>query len=213
MIPRLSTAALLCAGMLLALSACSRPLPPEDVADRFWRAVTAQSAGKIRRYVRAADRAALAGDPSILPVSSHALGRIVIEGDEATVETEVTLDGDHPVTVNVDTVLVREDAHWRVDYEATVDDISTQSELARVIDQIENFGDALKDGIDKSVDEMKRVVPEIEKQISRIESEIEQRVPELRERLEEFSKQIEEALKLPPAEETPTEPPSGPIEI
>lgn len=195
-----------------ALGGCARPLPPQDVADRFWRAVSVQSAAKIRRYVRVEDRAQLSGDPEILPIADYTLGKIVIEGDRATVETRVTLAGDKPLPLTIDTALVQQEGQWRVDYTATVDRISMQSDLANVIDQLDAFGDALKQGIDKSVDEMKKVVPEIEKQLSRIESEIRQRMPELRERLEEFSRRIEESLKKPPAESGAGEP-AEPIAI
>lgn len=198
--------------LAITLAACSRPLEPQDVADRFWRAVGVQSAAKIRRYVRAADQEELSGDAKILPISGYELGRIVIDGDVATIDTSVTLAGDEPVTVGIETELVRENGHWRVDYERTVNHISMQSDLARVIDQIAVFGDALKDGIDKSVDEMKKVVPEIEKQLSRIEGEIKQRMPELRERLEEFSKRIEESLQQTPEPAPPAEP-AEPIAI
>ena len=197
---------------LAMLSGCARPLPPQDVADRFWRAVITQHPAKIRRYVREEDQATLKDDPEILPVSEFELGRVVIDGESATIETRITLDADKPVALKIDTELVREGERWRVDYTATIDDISTQSQLAQVIGQIENIGGAIADGIDKSVDEMKKMLPEIERQLSRIEAEIKQRMPELRERLEEFSKSIEESLKLPPEEQGPPAPPET-IEI
>ncbi len=205
--------ALIVALPLLAMCAgCARPLPPQDVADRFWRSVMTQHPAKIRRYVREQDRAALKDDPEIMPISEFELGRTVIDGESATIETRITLDADKPVPLNIDTVLVREGERWRIDYAATIDDISTQSQLAQVIDQIEAFGGALKDGIDKSVEEMKKVLPQIERQLSRIEEEIKQGVPELRERLEEFSKSIEESLKAPPEEQGIPAPPET-IEI
>ena len=197
---------------LAMLSGCARPLPPQDVADRFWRAVITQHPAKIRRYVREENQATLKDDPEILPVSEFELGRVVIDGESATIETRITLDADKPVALKIDTELVREGERWRVDYTATIDDISTQSQLAQVIGQIENIGGAIADGIDKSVDEMKKMLPEIERQLSRIEAEIKQRMPELRERLEEFSKSIEESLKLPPEEQGPPAPPET-IEI
>lgn len=197
---------------LLMLCGCTRSLPPQDVADRFWRAVITQHPAKIRRYVREQDQATLKDDPKIMPISEFELGRVVIDGESATIETSITLDADKPVALKIDTELVREGEQWRVDYSATIDDISTQSQLAQVIGQIESIGGALADGIDKSVDEMKKMLPEIERQLSRIEGEIKQRMPELRERIEEFSKRIEESLKLPPEEPAPTAPPTT-IEI
>ena len=198
--------------LVATLLGCARPLAPQDVADRFWRAVITQHAAKIRRYVVERDQTMLKDDPEILPISEFELGRVVIDGDAATIETRITLDGDKPVALKIDTVLVLEGEHWRVDYATTVNDVSTQSQLAQVIGQIEDLGGALKDGIDKSMDEMKKVLPEIERQLSRIEAEIKQRMPELRERLEAFSKDLEESLKTPDEEEGLPAPPDT-IEI
>ena len=184
--------------LFTTISGCARPLPPQDVADRFWRAVMTQHPAKIRRYVRAQDQETLKDDPEIMPVESFELTRVVIDGDAASIETRITLGADNPVELRIKTLLVRENERWRVDYSGTVQNISLQSNLAQVIEQIEAFGGALKDGIDKSVEEMKKVLPDIERELLRIEEEIKQRVPELRERLEEFTRQLEDALKAPP---------------
>ena len=184
--------------LFATIPGCARPLPPQDVADRFWRAVMTQHPAKIRRYVRDQDQETLADDPAIMPVESFELGRVVIDGDATSIETRITLGADKPVALWINTLLVRENERWRVDYSATIRDISLQSNLAQVIDQIEAFGGALKDGIDKSVEEMKKVLPDIERELLRIEEAIKQRVPELRERLEEFTRQLEDSLKAPP---------------
>jgi hypothetical protein len=191
-------ALLICLVLLTMVSGCARPLPPQDVADRFWRAVMTQHPAKIRRYVRAQDQETLKDDPEIMPVASFELRRVIIEDDEAIIETHITLAADKPVALKIDTVLVREKEQWRVDYSDTVENISLESNLAQVIGQIEAFGGTLKEGIDKSVAEMKKVLPDIEREISRIEEEIKQRVPELRERLEEFTRELENSLKTPP---------------
>ncbi len=184
--------------LFATIPGCARPLPPQDVADRFWRAVMTQHPAKIRRYVRAQDQETLKNDPEIMPVESFELRRVVIDGDAASIETRITLGADKPVALTIKTLLVRENEQWHVDYSGTVQNISLQSNLAQVIEQIEAFGGALKDGIDKSVEEMKKVLPDIERELLRIEEEIKQRVPELRERLEEFTRRLEDSLKAPP---------------
>ena len=204
--------ALIVLTLLATLLGCARPLAPQDVADRFWQAVITQHAAKIRRYVVERDQMMLKDDPEILPISEFELGRVVIDGDAATIETRITLDADKPVALKIDTVLELEGERWRVDYATTVNDVSTQSQLAQVIGQIENLGGAVKNGIDKSMEEMKKVLPEIEQQLSRIEAEIKQRMPELRERLEEFSKDLEESFKTPDEQEELPAPPDT-IEI
>ena len=180
---------------LMLVGGCGQPLSPQDVSDRFWRAVMTREPAKIRRYVQAADRDALSSDTDILPVSAYELGRTVIDAENAEIDTRVTLSGDQPLTVDIKTVLIEETGQWKIDYQATIANISMRSELAQVIDQIEDFGEMLKDGIDKSIDDFKDVLPDIERELSRIESEIKQQVPALRKRLEEFSKRLEESLR------------------
>ncbi|MEX2481821.1 MAG: hypothetical protein WD928_13265 [Gammaproteobacteria bacterium] len=199
------------------LAACAAPLTPEQVTDRFWRAVVAQQPMKIARYVTARDRARLDRDSEILPVENYELGRIVIDGSTANVTTRVTLAGDTPVTIAVDTRLVQEESAWLVDYQTTVENLSAQGELARVIAQIGAIGETVQRGIDQSAEDMKKALPAIERELARIEEAIRQRVPELRSRLEAFAKQLEEALKRPPTDDAPPEsvepPPEGTIAL
>lgn len=193
----------------MLLQACAEPLGPQEVADRFWRAVVTQHPGKIKRYVLARQRAALDGEPELLAIAEYGLGRAIIDGDRASIETRVVLAGDTPVPVTIDTRLEREDETWRVDYESTVDEISRQGDLARVIEQIGVIGNALKDGVEQSVDEMSRALPALEQELSRLESEIRQRMPELREKVEDFARRLEDALRSPPPDR-PREPPAAP---
>lgn len=190
----------------MLVAACARDLQPQEVADRFWRAVVAGQPAKTRRYVTAEARERAGSSEDLLPVAGYALGRIVIDGERAAVATHVTLAGDQPVTLDMDTVLVREDGRWRVDYEATVAEISSRSELARLMQQIGKLGETLEDGVRQSVEDMKQVLPAIQGELERFESDIRQRVPSLREKLEAFSRELERALRQPP----PAAPPASP---
>ena len=206
---RLDRRGLLCVITTLAIVAgCAQQLTPQDVADRFWRAVITRHPAKIRRYVLSEDRKLLKGESDLLPISDFRLGRILIDGDTANIETRVTLDGDTPVPINIETKLVRENNVWLVNYAATANEITVHSNLSQVIGKIGAIGDALKDGIEQSVEEMTQALPAIKEELARIESEIKQHIPELREKLEIFSKRIEEALKAPPAAASPDENPT-----
>lgn len=197
---RQSPAAVTAVGLLLSLlgllaGGCAQELPPQEVADRFWRAVVTGHPGKIRRYVLRQQRDTLANDAEILPVSTFTLGRIVIDGERATIDTRIILESDSPVPLTIPTQLVQEQQQWRVDYDATVNAISSQSELARVIGKIGALGDSLQQGIEQSVDEMKQALPVIEQELARLEGRIKQAMPELREKLETFAKRLEESLE------------------
>lgn len=185
------------------LGACTPPLTPTQVADRFWRAVVAEHPAKLERYVLARDRALLNGEPALLPVANFTLGRVLIDGEQASVATTITLAGDTPVTLELDTALVREQETWRVDYRRTAEALSARSDLARVIGQIGALGETLRQGVEQSVDDMRKALPVIERELSRIEDELRQQVPALRERFESFARELEEALKTPPPEREP----------
>jgi hypothetical protein len=198
---------LLCLAAVLA--ACTPPLTPTQVTDRFWRAVVSEHPAKLERYVLPRDHALLNEDTTLLPVASYALGRVLIDGDQATVATTITLAGDTPVTLELDTALVREQETWLVDYRRTADALSAQSDLAQVIGQIGALGQTLRQGVEQSVDEMRKALPMIERELSRIEDKLRQEVPALRERFERFARELEEALETPPPQREPVpEPPA-----
>jgi hypothetical protein len=197
----------LLSSVLVLIAACSPSLGPQDVAERFWRATVAQQPATAARYVVARDRDLVSGGLDVLPVAHYSFRRVVIENERATVATEVTLAGDAPVALLLDTRLQREDDTWRVDYQATMQAISAQSELAAVIARIGTLGEALRDGIDQSTAELERALPALERELARLEAEIRQRVPALRERLREFTRQLEKAFEPPPPRPTPSTPP------
>ncbi|GEM_PF-1377855 len=202
---------ILALGTLLA--GCAQQLTPQDVADRFWRAVVTGHPAKIRRYVLAEDRELLEAGAELLPITAFKLGRVVIDGDAASIETDLTIDGDPPLEIKIETRLQRDNQRWLVNYAAATEQFSVQSNLSEIIGKIGAMGEALQNGIEESVDEFNQSLPAIEKELGRIESEIKQHIPELREKLEMFSRQIEQALKSPPPETPPEPVPDGAIAL
>ncbi|MEQ8231168.1 MAG: hypothetical protein RLW61_02360 [Gammaproteobacteria bacterium] len=197
-----------------ALTACTQPRSPSEVSEQFWRAVLSGDPAALEPYVLARDRALLDGGDTLLPVAGFTLGRVVIDADDASVQTGLTLAGDTPVTLEIDTVLRREDDAWRVDYRETVDAVRRRGELAQVIGRIGALGEALERGVEQSMDEMRRVLPAIENELSRIERELQQQVPALRERFESFARELEKSLeRAPPESAPPPPPPEGTIAL
>jgi len=197
--------------LVLLAGGCVNALPPQDVADRYWRAVVTHHPDKLKRYVCAADQALLADAAAVPPVARYELGKTVIEDSRARIDTRVVLDGPEALEVPLTTQLLRENDLWCVEHQATVSAITRNRELAEVMRQLEQIGETLKQGIDRSVDDLKNVLPRVEEEISRFESEFKQRLPELREKVEQFRKRFEEALKQKPVQPPP--PADGTIEI
>lgn len=193
--------------LLTALVAsCGKPATPVDVASEFWAAVETGDARMVKRRITAAEAASLESLDDVLPVSDAELGRIVIDGREATIDTTVTVKGDKPLDFPLKTYLVLEDEDWKVDYGRTTEAVANAGKLAAVIDKVHEFGSTLQQGIERSVQELEHTLPQIEQELSRIEDQIKQHVPELRKRLEQFTQELEEAMKRGPETSPPVEP-------
>ena len=197
--------------VILLTTACAKELTPQEVADRFWTAIEQNDAREVKRHITAADAANLASLDDVLPVTDTELKRTIIEEQAASIETQVKIGGDKPLEFPLNTYLVLENERWKVDYERTVSAIGSAGKLAAVIQKVHEFGDALHEGIDRSVKELEQTLPQIERELSRIEGQIKQHVPELRRRLEKFTQELEEAIKRP--QEKPAQENEGTVQI
>lgn len=189
--------------LIAGLTACGKPSTPVEVASEFWKALEAGNAGLVKRHITAAEAASLESIDQVLPISNAELGRIVIDGRAATIDTSITVTGDKPLEFPLKTYLVLEDEDWKVDYARTIEAVANAGKLAAVIEKVHEFGDTLQQGIERSVQELEHTLPQIEQELSRIEEQIKQHVPELRKRLEQFTQELEEAMKRPPAPSPP----------
>ena len=185
---------------------CGEKLTPQEVAGKFWVGIEQSDARKVKRHVTAANAMALESLDDVLPIVNSKLQRAVVEETTAFIDTLVTIDGDKPLDFPLKTYLVLEDGLWKVDYQRTMSAVANAGNLAAVISKVQEFGTALKEGIDRSVAELEQSLPLIEQELSRIEGQIKQHVPELRKRLENFARELEEAIENPPLREQHTDP-------
>lgn len=181
----------------LTLLACSKPQTPEEVAANFWQAIDSGKPSNVKKYISAKDQITMESLQNVMPISDISFGKIVIDGNTASVDTNVTLEGDRPTDLPINTHLLKENERWTVDYERTMNTIIAAGKVAAVINQFKDIGNAVKEGIERSVVEFEKTLPSIEKELSNMEQQIQQAVPELKSRFENFSKQLEQALAAP----------------
>jgi len=193
------------AGLLVitGLGGCQPPSAPDEVARAFWVAVQARDAAAVEAL---SDAPTTGRADTLLPVDGVRLGRTVIDGDRAEVETSIRLGGDDPMTVPLTTYLIRRDGAWKVDYADTVAAIRESGRLGGVLGQLRDFSRQFSGEVDRSLDELEQALPRIEREVRGIEELFRSQVPELRERIEEFARALDRALKRPPADR-PREPP------
>jgi hypothetical protein len=182
--------------LLVAFAACALSESPLPIAEAFWEAVERGDVGDLRELVRPTDELP-EGDLSehVLPVTGTEFGRIIIDGDQATVETTVTLQSDRPLRVPVETALVYQDDRWLVDYDSTVASIRVNSPVAQILRDMRAISDQIAKAMDESVTELERSLPELERQLRSIERDLKAQLPELQRSLEEFAARLEQALK------------------
>ena len=204
-----ATRLLLLTALIASVVACGKPATPDQIATQFWVAVEAGDAGKVKKYVSAKDKVTLQSLDDVLAVDGVRFGKIIIDGNNASVDTNVTLAGNRATELPISTHLLRENEHWVVDYERTMQTMVAAGQVAAVINQFKDIGTAIKKGIGQSVNEFQQVLPEIEKELNNMERQIEQSVPKLKSRFEKFSKELEQALNSAPA--TEAEPEAAPI--
>ena len=179
----------------LSITGCDEGLYPIDVSEGFWRAVKDKDINAIEKY---STEDSLTGDElseNILPLDEIILGKTVIDGDGAWVDTTVTISGDKPYTLPIKTVLIRENKQWKVDYQATMKWVSKGSSVYSVISSIKNMTEELAAELNQSMEDIQKAIPEIKKEVERIEESLLEYVPELKKQVEEFVEDLEEAIK------------------
>lgn len=155
----------------LILSGC-QATTPEEVTTAFWEALLH---GDIESAQKQATRESrqLVGKQQTIASSSLRTGQITINGLNATVETIIT-QNDKTLTFN--TVLFKENDHWKVDYRQTLINISNEP-FSGIIRSLQNLGEIFN--------------KQLEQQMPLIEKEIESFGEELKRQMDEFGRNLE----------------------
>jgi archaellum component FlaC len=177
------------------MTGCGEGLYPIDVAEGFWRAVKNKDIKAIEKYSTEDSLTVDELSENILPLDEIVLGKTVIDGDGAWVDTTVTISGDKPYTLPIKTVLIRENRQWKVDYQATMKWVSKGSSVYSVISGIRNMSEALAEELNQSMEDVQKAIPEIKEELEEIEESLLEHVPELKKQIKEFVEDIEEAIK------------------
>jgi len=179
---------------------CGQQPYPVEVAGQFWHAIRYGDLNELRRTVTSefSRQEDLIND--LHPVGAVTLGKTVIDGDKAWVDTDVEIRAADNPTITLKTVLVKEKNHWKVDYHASTALISRDNNLARVIGSMRELGDQIAGQLDEVIGEIQEAIPEVQGELEKLEKHIQSQIPILKEKFEEFSRELEETLKNEPEE-------------
>lgn len=133
--------------LLLGLFACgSPPTPADEVARSFWEAVAADDLEAAKGYVsRHSDPLSRASE---LPRNPRdiLLGEVLKNERAAVVRTSMsTAEDEPPLKLSFETHLVLEDERWKVDLDATVEEVRRASVAAGMLLMSEIIGEGIHD--------------------------------------------------------------------
>lgn len=172
--------------LLFMLSGCQAVLPPEQVTTVFWEAMAEGNLDSARKYATQ-ETQYLVTKQQNLEEATVKTGVILIDGSNATVATVMTLKKpENNKDLSFDTVLLKENDLWKVDYQRTLNNLSNLP-----------FGDIFKSlrAIGETINK------ELEQQIPLFEKQIKSFSEELIRQLDEFRRQLEKAV--PPEKQEP----------
>lgn len=164
--------------LLFMLSGCQTALSPEQTTATFWKAMAKGDLESARRHTTL-ETQDLVTKQQNLEGSSLETGVIVIDGSNARVATVITLRKPESNKLSpFDTVLLKENDLWKVDYRQTLNNLSILP-FGEVFNSLRAIGDAIN--------------KKLEQQIPFFENQIKSFSEELIQQLDEFRRQLEKA--------------------
>lgn len=194
------------AGASIFLSACGGTESPEQVSRAFWQAVVAQDAGEANEHSTLIEDAGFDGYQRQWQGVEIEWGRVVIDGQQATVDTTFKGLPERSEPLETTTYLVKKDQQWLVDYFRTGEALNDGPLWGDVMNQLEALGKDLQTELARHSDDLAR-------EFEALTGELRQRAADagerfsglvddygqmLREHIQDLAQSLREALKENP---------------
>lgn len=200
----------LIAGLLAAaalMGGCANPETPQEVSRLFWQSVIENDASEADDYSTLVNEAAFDGFEQDWRGVTVQWGRVVIDGNEARIETVLEGMARQTTPLETTTYLVRKGDEWLVDYYRTGDALAQGPLFEQVIGKLEQLGQDLQarwsTQSSELADDIERMTRDLEKQATlaneRFTLLLEDYAGKLEQQLEALSRSIEEALEQHPS--------------
>lgn len=190
-------------GAAVLLSACGGAESPEQVSKAFWQAVIEQDAGEANEYSTLIEDAAFDGYQRQWQGVDIEWGRVVIDGQQATVATTIKGLPERDRPFETTTYLVKKDGQWLVDYFRTGEALNNGPLWSGVMNQLEALGKDLQTELTLYSDDLARefdaLNEELRQQAADAGESFSQLVDDygqmLREHIKKLAESLREALK------------------
>lgn len=170
----------------ILLAGCQNPKTPDEVTLAFWQALAANDLTTAQQFVTKQAADTLKPDTKFQG-ASFSIGQIIIDGDQARVET-IASKTDNTESVFT-TYLVKQQDNWLVDYPRTEYSV-TDNLFNGLFNSLKNIGENLN--------------KQLEEQVPKLEKEMESFGQELKKQLDELGNELEKTF--PPSQPEPTNP-------
>jgi len=190
----------------LLLSACGGAQSPEEVSQAFWQSVIEGDASEANDYSTLIEDAGFNGFQRQWQGAEIEWGRVVIDGNEATVDTMFIGLPERDKPLQTTTYLVQKDGEWLVDYFRTGEALNDGPLWGDVVNQLEALGKDLQTELARHSGDLAREFETLTDQLRRQAAEasesfsglVDDYGQMLRQHIEQLSDSLREALKNNP---------------
>ena len=132
----------------LLVAGCGSANGPGDVAEAFWTASKAGDIELAKTYVADGAKATMNNPGESQSLREFSLGDVTLDGDRATVGTTVASE---EMELAFETVLIRQESDWKVDLDATTDEMMKSLFGSTMGDLTKKMGEAIGDAVGESM--------------------------------------------------------------
>lgn len=186
------------------LTACQHQASPEAIATTFWRAAVNNNSLIMKRVTSKNTYTQQDDFSQLHKATNFKLGKIVIEGDRANIETTLYFDDpDSPFALT--TYLLKEEDKWLVDYQRSLAFLNVNRDMSEIMDDIEELARQFADQVEGSVEQFRqKALPEIRSKIDEAERKLRKKLPELKQQVDQFLDELERSIEESTPREAPT---------
>lgn len=188
---------------LFSLSACFEQKTPQEVSEGFWQAVISNDINDIITYSTLNEAQAYEGFSHNFNNMQASWGKIIIEGNQASIDTVLTNPNDTKTEKKeFRTYLVLQNEEWKVDYAQTRENMRGDV-FSNLFDQLNQLGDNISQQLNNSTDNFNAEMERMQKELNELTDSISQQATEsinkyaeiLRKKMDDLADSIERVLK------------------
>ncbi len=169
--------------LLFSLAACQSIQTPEQTTLAFWSAIASNDLNRAKKHCSTKSQHLLSSSPDQnLKNLSFNFGKIVIDNDKATVETQIISTTDKMSSFT--TFLIKENKLWKVDYQRSSADLAGSRVFKEFFKELNIFGEKINNQLEQQLPLIKKEIEsfaeQLNQQIDNFENDFKKPVPQKR---------------------------------